>query len=62
MKRFANILEGIVFLLMSTIPFQLSFSAYQNNAYGLMLILIFFGLVAGAFGAYFMKESGRTLG
>lgn len=58
MKRFANILEGIAFLLISTIPFQLSLSAYRKNAYGLMLILIFFTLVTGVFGAYLVKEGG----
>ncbi len=62
MIRVANVLEGIVFLLISTIPFQLALSAYQKNAYGLMLILFFFALVTGVLGACFIKEGGRSLG
>ena len=60
MKRVANILEGIVLLLITAMPFQLSLSAYRKNAYGLMLILIFFALVTLVFGAYLIKEGSRS--
>jgi hypothetical protein len=59
-RKVAYIFEGIVLLLLSTVPFQLSLNAYKKNAYGLMIILMFFALIAGLCGTYLLKESGRS--
>ncbi len=60
MRKVANILEGIVLMLLSTVPFQLSICAYGKNAYGLMIILMFLALITVVLGVSLLKESGRS--
>jgi len=60
MRQVAYLLEGILILLVATVPFQLSVDALSINAYGMAIILLFFTLITGLCGAYLLKESSSN--
>ena len=60
MRQVAYLLEGILILLVATVPFQLSVDALSINAYGMAIILLFFTLMTGMCGAYLLQESRRN--
>jgi len=60
MRQVAYLLEGILILLVATVPFQLSVDALRMNAFSMAIILLFFTLFTGLCGAYLLKESSSN--
>ena len=60
MRQVAYLLEGILILLVATVPFQLSVDAFRMNAFSMSIILLFFTLMTGMCGAYLLQESRRN--
>ena len=60
MRTIAYISGGMVILSVATVPFQLSIDAMEKEAYGLMILLMFFALFTGVYGIYLLQECGRN--